>query len=69
MGQDMVLNEASGINTRFWLWALITAIPAVLSFIQLIPYKFYDLEGEKLQTIQREIKQRREENTKRASAE
>ncbi|MBR2417600.1 MAG: MFS transporter [Clostridia bacterium] len=69
MGQDMVLNEASGINTRFWLWALITAIPAVLSFIQLIPYKFYDLEGEKLATIQREIKERREENTRKVTGE
>ena len=69
VGQDMVLNEASGINTRFWLWALITAIPAVLGLIQLIPYHFYDLEGEKLQTIQREIKERREENARKVSAQ
>ena len=69
VGQDMVLNEASGINTRFWLRALITAIPAVLGLIQLIPYHFYDLEGEKLQTIQREIKERREENARKVSAQ
>lgn len=68
VGQDMVLNDASGINTRFWLWAIITAIPAVLGLIQLIPYKFYDLEGDKLSQIQSEIKIRREESTKAASA-
>ena len=61
VGQDMVLNEASGINTRFWLWGLITAIPAVLGLIQLIPYHFYDLEGEKLTMIQTEVQRRREE--------
>ncbi len=69
VGQDFVLNEASGINTKFWLWALMTAIPAVLGLIQLIPYKFYDLEGEKLAMIQSEVKSRRAENAKSASEE
>ncbi len=69
VGQDFVLDESSGINTKFWLWALMTAIPSVLGLIQLIPYKFYDLEGEKLATIQREISERRAENTIAASAE
>ncbi len=69
VGQDLVLNEGSGINTRFWLWALITAIPPVLGLIQLIPYKFYDLEGEKLMKIQTEMKLRRESKAKTVSEE
>ncbi len=69
VGQDMVLNENSGINTRFWLWALITIIPSVLGLIQLIPYKLYDLEGEKLATIQRELGEIRAANAKKVSAQ
>ena len=65
----MVVAENSPINTNFWLWALVTIIPAVLGLLNLIPYKFYDLEGEKLATIQREIRERREENAKIVSAE
>lgn len=56
----MVVAEDSPINTKFWLWALVTIIPAVLGLLNLIPYKFYDLEGEKLNNIQREIQLRRE---------
>lgn len=59
--QMMVVSEASPINTRFWLWALITVIPAALGLLSLIPYKFYDLEGEKLRNIQTEVQRRREE--------
>ncbi len=61
--QMMVVSENSPINTKFWLWALITIIPAVLGLLQLIPYKFYDLEGEKLKNIQAEVQRRREEAT------
>ncbi len=51
----------SGVNTKFWLWALITVIPPVLNLLSLIPYFFYDLEGEKLQKIQDEMGQHRKE--------
>ncbi len=56
----MVISESSPINTKFWLWALVTIIPAVLGLLNLIPYKFYDLEGEKLAMIQKEVQARRE---------
>lgn len=55
----MVISESSPINTKFWLWALVTIIPAVLGLLNLIPYKFYDLEGEKLAMIQKEVQERR----------
>lgn len=60
VGQDMVLAESSAVNTRFWMWALITAIPPVVSLISLIPYTFYDLTGDKLKKIQDDLKERRE---------
>lgn len=63
--QMMVVSETSPINTKFWLWALITVIPAVLGLLALIPYKFYDLEGEKLKNIQTEVQRRREETSAR----
>ena len=56
----MVISPDSPINTQFWLWALITVIPTTLGLLSLIPYMFYDLEGEKLATIQKEIKEKRE---------
>ena len=60
VGEEMVLAEGGAVNTRLWMWALITCLPTVLGLFALIPYKFYDLEGEKLENIQREVKQRRE---------
>lgn len=60
VGEEMVLVETSGVNTRFWLWALVTVIPPMLSLLSLIPYIFYDLEGEKLEKIQRENELNRE---------
>lgn len=60
VGEDMVLAEGGDVNTKLWMWALITALPTCLGLLSLIPYKFYDLEGEKLDTIQREVKERRE---------
>lgn len=60
VGEEMVLAEGGAVNTRLWMWALITCIPTVLGLFALIPYKFYDLEGENLKNIQREVKQRRE---------
>ena len=55
----MVLSEGGTVNTRFWLWGLVTMIPAVLNLLSLIPYIFYDLEGEKLETIHKEMRERR----------
>ena len=55
------------INTRFWLWALVTILPPVASLISLIPYRFYDLEGKKLKDIQEEMIARRELNSKTIS--
>ncbi len=60
VGEDMVLAEGGDVNTKLWMWALITALPTCLGLFSLIPYKFYDLEGEKLDTIQREVEERRE---------
>ena len=60
VGEEMVLAEGGAVNTRLWMWALITCIPTILGLFALIPYKFYDLEGEKLETIQREVHERRE---------
>ena len=62
----MVIAENSPINTKFWLWALITIIPAALGLFSLIPYKFYDLEGEKLKMIQEENRKRQEAIVKEA---
>lgn len=56
----MVISPDSKINTQFWLWALITVIPTVLGLLALIPYKFYDLDKEKLDNIRKEIIERRE---------
>ncbi len=60
VGEEMVLAEGGAVNTRLWMWALITCLPTLLGLFALIPYKFYDLEGEKLENIQREVKERRE---------
>lgn len=60
VGEEMVLAEGGAVNTRLWMWALITCLPTLLGLFALIPYKFYDLEGEKLENIQREAKERRE---------
>lgn len=64
---SLQLVESATVNTRFWLWALITIIPPVVSLFSLIPFKFYDLEGEKLRTIQEEMMARREEKSRAVS--
>ncbi len=66
VGEEMVLVENSGVNTLFWLWGLVTCIPTVLGLLSLIPYAFYDLEGEKLKTIQEANRQRQEATIKEA---
>lgn len=65
----MVIAENSPINTQFWLWALITVIPTTLGLLALVPYKFYDLEGDKLATVQAEIKEKREKLSHEMGAE
>lgn len=65
----MVVSESSPINTQFWLWALITIIPTTLGLLALIPYKFYDLEGAKLENIQKEVQIRREAISKQLEEE
>lgn len=59
VGAEMTLAEGGAVNTRFWLWGLVTMIPAVLNLFSLIPYIFYDLEGDKLNTIHEEMHARR----------
>ena len=66
VGEDLQLVENSGVNTLFWLWGLITCIPTVLGLISLVPYFFYDLEGEKLKMIQEENRKRQEAIIKEA---
>lgn len=65
VSNEMILVD-SGVNTRLWLWALITTIPAVLNLLSLVPFIFYDLEGKKLDTIRAEIKVHREKLSKQA---
>lgn len=66
VGEEMVLVENSGINTLFWLWGLVTCIPTLLGLFSLIPYLFYDLEGDKLKMIQEENRKRQEAIIKEA---
>ena len=66
VGEEMVLDPNSPVNTRFWLWGLVTCIPTVLGLFSLIPYLFYDLEGDKLKMIQEENRKRQEAIIKEA---
>ena len=66
VGEEMILAD-TGTNTRLWMWGLITMIPAVLNLFSLIPYAFYDLEGEKLQMIHAEMREHREAVSKELS--
>lgn len=63
-----IIKGGNGINTDFWLWAFYTIIPAALGLLQLIPYIFYDLVGEKQQLIHKEMKIRREALSKEVSS-
>lgn len=62
VNQDMVLPEGGELNTLFPFWAIVTNYLAVLNLLSLT-FIFYDLEGEKLDTIHRELAQRRENLT------
>ena len=58
VGADLVLVEGA-TNTRLWLWGLVTFIPALLNLVSLVPYIFYDIDGEKLANIRKELETRR----------
>ncbi len=57
MGESVAVK---GEHTDLWIWALFTMIPKLLGLMTLIPYLFYDLRGDKLEKIRRELKIRRE---------
>lgn len=63
---DQMMLAPGAVNTKFWLWALITIIPAATALLGIIPYLFYDLEGKKLENIHAEMAIRREKLTKEA---
>ena len=67
VNSEMQLVETA-VNTRLWLWALVTMIPAVLNLLSLIPFIFYDLEGKKLEEIHVSVKEHREELSKEITA-
>lgn len=46
-------------ETKAWIWALFTIIPALLGLLGLIPYLFYDLVGDKLKRIRDDLDERR----------
>lgn len=56
-----------GEHTDVYIWALFTLVPNVLGLVTLIPYIWYDLTGEKLQTIRRELKASHEQMSKELS--
>ena len=56
-----------GEHTDVYIWALFTLIPNILGLITLIPYIWYDLTGEKLQTRRRELKASHEQMSKELS--
>lgn len=64
--KDTVGNSVAvkGEHTDLWIWALFVLIPKLLGLITLIPYAFYNLNGEKLKQIREDLKSRREEKAK-----
>lgn len=64
--KDAVGNSVAvkGEHTDLWIWALFILIPKLLGLITLIPYAFYNLNGEKLKQIREDLKNRREEKAK-----
>lgn len=64
---DVVKTNVGGVNTNFWLWAFFTVIPQMLGLISVIPYFFYNLEGEKLSTIRNEMKLHRQKVSQEVS--
>ena len=67
-GTEEMIKNVNGINTDFWLWAFFTIIPAALAVFQIIPLFWYDLQGEKLEKIQKEMLERRRDVVKGVSS-
>lgn len=63
---DGVQTAVKGEHTDLLLWAFFILVPNVLGLLALIPYIWYDLTGEKLGTIRRELAIRRKDNSKLA---
>lgn len=59
--------EAFGQPTQFWFWAFFTVVPAVTGLLSIIPYRFYDLRGDKLALIRDEMRVRRAKLSKELS--
>lgn len=62
-----VETTVKGDNTDMLLWAMYVLVPWLLGLLQLIPYIWYDLTGDKLKTIREEIAVKREEKAKAVS--
>lgn len=60
-------NVPQTAQTKSGLWLMYTILPVVLSFASIIPLLFYDLKGEKLDTIRSELAERRKENSEKVS--
>ncbi len=57
--ETMIIDPNTTLNTKLILWGLVTCIPTLLGLLSLLPYRFYDLEGEKLVKIQKEVQEKR----------
>lgn len=64
---DEIVTNIDGVNTNFRLFTFFTIVPTALKLLQLIPYFFYDLVGDKQKMIREEIRIRREQASKEAS--
>ncbi|MGN0532191.1 MAG: MFS transporter [Eubacterium sp.] len=58
-----VQTAVKGEHTDLLLWAFYILVPNVLGLLGLIPYIWYDLTGEKLNTIRVDLAQRRQEKS------
>lgn len=56
-----------GDKTDLMIWAFFTVIPYIAGLVALVPYFFYDLNGEKLKQIRHDIEIRRSEKSKSVS--
>lgn len=64
LGNEMIVK---GDKTDLYIWALFTFIPHILGLLSLIPYIFYDLNGDKLKQIRADMEVRRAEKSKEVS--
>lgn len=68
-GTEQMMKNVGGVNTDFWLWSFFTIIPGVLSILQIVPLFWYDLQGEKLEKIQKEMMEHRQKRAREVSGE